>query len=237
MKHKPLNAVALVLYLIGFIAVVCLIIPVFTKTSHTHSEKFITGVLVFLINFTASKILCIFYKEKAKKIMKITVVYLFCVYTFIVIDYTLISDSFGRNISNIFFADKTTVNEYFSQKVNLVPFATVKLFINAYRDANLQTYVIIENILGNIFVLMPFALFIPFLFKKIDNGWRFFVVMLAFVLVIECLQIGFLTGSADIDDFILNTIGAMLAYFVFKIPKINSFINNFIFGELNENIC
>ncbi len=235
MRNKQLNAVAAILYLICAVATVCLIIPVFTKTKYEHSEKLITGILVFLLGFAASKVLCLANKNSAVKIMKITLAFLFSIYVFIVIDYTLISDSFGRSISNIFWEDVETINEYLSQKINLVPLATVRLFINAYKDSNLQTYVVLENIFGNLFVLMPFAVFVPFLFKKINTFWCFLIFISVFVFCIEVLQIVFLTGSADIDDFILNVSGAMVAYFVIKIPAFNQFINKFIFGETNEN--
>ena len=114
----------------------------------------------------------IFLKSKVIKIdrlfvVKSILVCLFLLYTLAVIDFTLINDNFGRSISNIFLADKQAVNEYLSQKINLIPFATVKLFINAYKDANLETFVVFENILGNLFVFMPFAFFVPSIFKKI----------------------------------------------------------------------
>ncbi len=234
MKHKPLNAVAAVLYLICAVSVLCLIIPIFTKAVYSHAEKLTTGILVFCTCFAASKILCISNRDKATEIMKATAVGLFAVYVFIVVDYTLISDSFGRNISNIFWADKNTINEYFSQKINLVPFATVKLFLNAYKQANLETYVVFENIWGNLFVFMPFAIFVPFLFKKINTLTKFLAFVSVFVLCIEVLQIVFLTGSADVDDFILNVVGAAIAYSVTKISVVKNTINRFIFGEANE---
>ncbi len=234
MRHKPLNAVAIVFYLVCAVATVCLIIPIFDKTVYLHREKLLTGIIVFVFGFFASKILCIENSEKSKRIMKATSIFLFLMYMFIVIDYTLISGSFGRDISNVFWADKNTVKEYFSEKTNLVPFATVRLFLKAYRDSNLQTYVIVENILGNLFVLMPFAVFVPFLFKKIDVPWKFLIFVAALSFTIEGLQIIFLTGSADIDDFILNVSGAMIAYGIFTIPAVKRFINKFIFGEANE---
>lgn len=181
----------------------------------------------------------IFLKSKVIKLNRLAVVKsilvcLFLIYTLAVIDFTLINDNFGRNISNIFLADKQTVNEYLSQKINLIPFATVKLFINAYKDANLGTFVVFENILGNLFVFMPFAILVPELFKKINTALRFFVVMAVGVLIIEALQILFLTGSADIDDFILNVGGAMAAYGIFNATKIKRGIDKFLYGECNE---
>ena len=55
------------------------------------------------------------------------------------------------------------------------------------------------------------------------------------VLVIEVLQLVFLTGSADIDDFILNVGGAMAAYGILNIDKVKRGINKILFGEINEN--
>ncbi len=167
-------------------------------------------------------------------VVKSMLVCLFLIYTLMVIDFTLINNSFGRSISNIFLADKALVNEYLSQKINLIPFATVKLFINAYKDANLETFVVIENILGNFFVLMPFALFVPNIFKKINNALKFLAFISISVLLIEILQLVFLTGSADIDDFILNVGGAMTAYGVLNVPKIKRTVNKFLFGERDE---
>ncbi len=159
----------------------------------------------------------------------------FLLYTFMIIDFTLISDNFGRQISsNVFSADRETVSKYISQKINFVPFATVKLFINAYKTSKLETHVIMENILGNFFIFMPFAFFIPNVFRKINSFLKFLICMSLGVLIIEVLQLVFLTGSADIDDFILNVGGAMVAYGVLNIKKIKHTVNKFLFGEKNE---
>ena len=167
-------------------------------------------------------------------VVKSIFVCLFLLYTLMVIDFTLINDSFGRSISNIFLADKALVNEYLSQKINLIPFATVKLFINAYKDSNLETHIIFENILGNFSVLMPFAFFVPNIFKRVNTALKFLTFISVCVLSIEVLQIVFLTGSADIDDFILNVGGAMAAYGILGVSKIKCGINNFLYGERDE---
>lgn len=168
-------------------------------------------------------------------VLKSIVICLFLLYTLMVIDFTLINNSFGRSISNIFLADKAVINEHLAQKINLIPFATVKLFINAYKESALETHSIIENILGNLFVFMPFAFFVPNIFKGINSLLKFLLVISVVVIIIECLQIVFLTGSADIDDFILNVGGAAMAYGILVIPKIKLFINRFMSGETNES--
>ncbi len=188
------------------------------------------GKIIFGGDFLKSKVI------KLNRVfwVKSIIVCLFLLYTLMVIDFTLINDSFGRSISNIFLADKATVNEYLSQKINLIPFATVKLFINAYKGDSLETLVVLENIFGNFFVFMPFAFFVPNIFKKINSWFKFLLTISVSVLIIEALQIVFLTGSADIDDFILNVGGAMLMFGILNTNRIKLAINNFLFGENDE---
>lgn len=168
-------------------------------------------------------------------VVKSILVCLFLLYTFLIIDFTLIDGNFGRNISsNIFVADKARVQEYLSQKINIAPFKTVKLFINAYKNSNLEKHIVLENILGNLFVFMPFAFFVPSIFKGVNSFFKFLGVVVISVLFIEILQIVFLTGSADIDDFILNVTGAAVAYGILSISEIKLGINKFLFGEKYE---
>ena len=178
----------------------------------------------------------IFLKSKVIKLDRVffvkgVIICLFLLYTLMVIDFTLINDNFGRNISNIFLADKGAIAKYFLEKTNIIPFATVKLFINAYKNDSLDTLVVIENILGNLFVFMPFAFLVPQVFKMINSTLKFLCFISLVVLDIEILQFIFLTGSADIDDFILNIGGAMAAYAIFNITKFKCGINKLLFGE------
>ena len=181
----------------------------------------------------------IFLKSKVIKLDRVffvkgVIICLFLLYTLVVIDFTLINDSFGRSISNIFLTDKAEVSDYLSQRINLVPFATVKLFINAYKQSSLETHSVVENILGNFFVFMPFAFFVPQAFKRISSTLKFLCFIAVIVLCIELLQLVFLTGSADIDDFILNVGGAMTAYGILNTLVIKRGINKFLFGEKYE---
>lgn len=186
--------------------------------------------IIFGGDFLKSRVI----KLNRSVIVKSILICLFLLYTFMVIDFTLINNSFGRDISNIFLADRAKIQEYFSHKINFIPFATVKLFVNAYRDSNLETHIIIENILGNFLVFVPFAFFVPRIFKAINSFARFLLCISICVIAIELLQIIFLTGSADIDDFILNVLGGTLAYGILNINKIKRGINKFLYGERDE---
>lgn len=167
-------------------------------------------------------------------IVKAVCIFLFVIYTFLIVDFTLINNSFGRNITNIFTAETSQINEYISQKINLIPFATIKLFVNAYKTEALEPHIVFENILGNLVAFMPFAFLIPKVFSKINSAIKFLITISVSVIIIELLQLLFLTGSADVDDFILNVGGAMLFYFCLKLKPVDRFINKILFGDVDE---
>ena len=64
------------------------------------------------------------------------------------------------------------------------------------------------------------------LFQECINKVKNFIFTnIAIILVIEVLQFLSLSGSFDIDDLILNLLGALLIYGLYKIRKINQLVN------------
>lgn len=229
MRLQSLKVVSIIMYFICALATVMLIIPSFIATRLSHSEKFIITAIIFVLGYMASRLLCIGATiKRAQKIMKINFACLFLIYVIVVIDFTLISESFGRNISNIFLLSKSEIKEYLTDNTNLVPFGTIRLYINAYRADNIEHYIVFENLIGNFFVFMPFAFFLTIVLEKANNSIVFLCVISATVIIIELLQIVFLTGSADIDDFILNVAGAMAMFGVLKIKAVRRFADKIV---------
>ena len=81
---------------------------------------------------------------------------------------------------------------------------------------------------------MPLALFIPILFKKIDNTKKFLISILCVTLGIELIQFITFTGSCDIDDVILNTLGAFIMYKILNIKDVNNLVRNILLLEKNK---
>ena len=179
----------------------------------------------------ATRLLCTARVQKAYKIRRISHILLFIIYVIVVIDFTLVSGSFGRNVSNIFTLSTREVREYISANTNIIPFATVRLYINDFKAGKIVPFIVAENLLGNLFVFMPLAFFVPALVRKINSTLRFFAFACTVVLIVELLQIIFMSGSADIDDFILNVAGAMTAYGVLQIQKIKEAVNKYAMGS------
>lgn len=94
--------------------------------------------------------------------------------------------------------------------LNLVPFIWVK-----------ETYAMgfqkmIQQLLLNIAMFVPLGLFLPAAVPSLRKWWRVLLFVLLFVFCIETVQY-FIGRSADVDDLIMNTVGSMLGYGIFRL--------------------
>lgn len=97
-------------------------------------------------------------------------------------------------------------------RYNLVPFRTIKNYFVNFHHFHLSTWVI--NVFGNIGVFMPFGVLLPALFRRARRWYRFYAAFISALLALELLQMLLHVGSFDVDDLILNSIGALAAYFL-----------------------
>lgn len=98
-------------------------------------------------------------------------------------------------------------------EINLIPFSG----IHAVLSSGMDMYAIL-NIVGNAILLVPFGFFFPLLSQKKYSLWQTALSGLLISLLIECSQL-FLGRGTDVDDLILNTLGAVLGYIVFQLFK------------------
>lgn len=73
------------------------------------------------------------------------------------------------------------------------------------------------NVVGNFVWFVPLGTLVPALFKKQRSLGRVMFIGASVSASIELLQYILCTGVTDIDDVILNTIGAGIGYMVFKV--------------------
>ncbi|KQL44779.1 antibiotic resistance protein VanZ [Brevibacillus choshinensis] len=86
-------------------------------------------------------------------------------------------------------------------------------FFNAdhYNFANM-----LYNVLGNVALFMPLGMLVPILFRSFQSIHRVFFTALVSSLTIEFLQFWLALGSFDVDDLLLNIVGALIGYAVFR---------------------
>lgn len=141
---------------------------------------------------------------------------------------------FIGNLSYLLFFDRDfgranqtlnySLSEYFQLNVNLIPFNTIKLYIHAYQENTLSLNAIVLNLLGNIVAFMPFAYFLPALFRSQRKWYVFFITMLFSITSVEVIQVLTQSGCGDVDDLILNLSGVFCLYLIFKLPLINKMV-------------
>lgn len=110
-------------------------------------------------------------------------------------------------------------------KPNLIPFKMFRIY-QVYYGWGDFLYIII-NFLGNMLVFLPLGFFPALLFRK-ASWWRSTLVGGGISLFVECGQY-FLMRQSDIDDVILNTIGALMGYWVYLLLRwlLPNFISKF----------
>ncbi|UKS25747.1 VanZ family protein [Paenibacillus sp. HWE-109] len=97
---------------------------------------------------------------------------------------------------------------------NVVPFRTIGMYVLHIHAFPLRTWII--NLFGNIGVFMPFGFLLPYLFP-LARRYSWFLLLFGCPLAgLEVLQMLLRVGSLDVDDVILNVLGASLAFMVFR---------------------
>lgn len=95
---------------------------------------------------------------------------------------------------------------------NFTPFKTIKMYIEYSYKLNSA-----ENLLGNIVVLIPFGMLFPLITKKNWGYLGMLACAFAFVLGIEVFQLFSAFGAFDVDDILLNCLGASLGHLFYRI--------------------
>ena len=70
------------------------------------------------------------------------------------------------------------------------------------------------NVIGNTAMFIPSGIVLPIIYKKLNSFLKVIGVGALISLCIEILQLPFFERTSDIDDLLLNTLGAGIGYSV-----------------------
>lgn len=87
-------------------------------------------------------------------------------------------------------------------EINLLPFQSV----------GIMTYVL------NMIMFLPLGFLIPLIWEQYRNLLKILIIGFSFSLSIELCQL-FNRRNTDIDDLMMNTLGAVAGYFIWKLTK------------------
>ena len=157
--------------------------------------------------------------------MKINLRIFLALYLLLFATLTLFDPLWGRNGGFVIW-NRELFEMYVQNSLNLVPFKTVLQYF--YRGTINQFVV---NIVGNLVCLMPLGILLPLNFEKQRKTGIFLMTCVLIVSAVEILQFATLSGSCDIDDFILNVGGAFLIYLFTKNKKAFGFLKQIFLLE------
>ncbi|WP_127496711.1 VanZ family protein [Paenibacillus glycanilyticus] len=98
---------------------------------------------------------------------------------------------------------------------NLVPFHTIKSLIYHRHAYNTDAWV--KNLFGNIVLFIPLGVCLPLLSRSLFHAARSLAAIILILFLVESIQLVTRVGSFDVDDIILNTLGAVIGLAFIKL--------------------
>ena len=190
-------------------------------------EKLIIYIIAMLLVYIDTKMKNKREENKIEKNRKRGITLIFIIYSILL--FTLLF--FDGNYRRMRFEGQIKIfsKEHFEFYSNIVPFATITSFFTKYIENNINLSIVVTNILGNIIAFAPFGIFLPILYKdKIDNIKKFTLTMIIIVFIVECIQFITKSGTFDVDDIILNVLGATIMYGITRIKKVKELIEKIL---------
>lgn len=152
----------------------------------------------------------------------------FVLYSFVVVWKLLIQrminrilsymNGFGQSqyvYSNNWMNDQISFFDFsaWESNVNFIPFKTTIFYLKA---EHVNTDIAVNNLMGNLILLLPLGLLLPLLFKRCQKLTSIVAISFVTSTSIEVIQFILQIGMADIDDIILNTLGAIMGFYSYK---------------------
>ena len=113
------------------------------------------------------------------------------------------------------------VTDYWAQlagRVNLVPFSSMGSMLKTlWRHPNPSVlWTVVYNIGGNIAMFVPLGFFLRTLVAKCRRFWRCMATVAVIMTTVELCQLFTLRGFCEVDDLLLNLLGAAIGWWISK---------------------
>ena len=231
MRNKVYGYLSIFCYVVSFLILLFCINVKLIPNFYLNTQGRLALLSIVCILIYSSGYILVNKLNYTKKILSVNLIIYFLIYTVTVFSLTLFDEIYGRQGLIIIDWDTALLNNYLTNSFNLKPFHTINLFTRGYMNGFVSFKNFSINIIGNLTAFMPYGLFLPLIFKSMRKYYKFLITMISIVVVIELLQFVTMSGSCDIDDLILNVLGASIIYFIFKIKYINKLINKIFLFE------
>ena len=225
MMKKIINGTIIVLstILIGFVMIFSVIPNIVLNVKVTIGGFAIPTfiiIITMIVQIKKSKDI-----QEKSKIRNFWLKALFIIYCLLLITILFLNNEYRmggfQNIS-------TFSREHFETS-NIIPFATIIGYVSGMVSNDINTGIVIINLVTNLLLFAPMGFFIPMLFQdKIKNTKQFLIIIIILTFLVEIIQFITYRGSTDIDDIILNTIGASIVYILMKTKVVEKLLEKAI---------
>ena len=103
------------------------------------------------------------------------------------------------------------------RRFNLIPFTEIRRFWVFRRELGLRACLL--NLAGNVIAFMPCGFLLPVISTRCKRLPVAVLISLIISFFIECTQLIFRVGSFDVDDLLLNNIGAFFGALLYKFMR------------------
>ncbi len=105
------------------------------------------------------------------------------------------------------------------RNVNFIPLYTLRQYLKMLLSSD-RAYLVRHafiNLAGNVVMFVPLGILLPGIWKSVRAFWKTMLWAVLTVAAVEASQYATALGSCDIDDLILNIIGAAIGWCLWKL--------------------
>ena len=225
MMKKIINGTIIVLstILIGFVMIFSVIPNIVLNVKVTIGGFAIPTfiiIITMIVQIKKSKDI-----QEKSKIRNFWLKVLFIIYCLLLITILFLNNEYRMGG----FQNISTFSREHLETSNFIPFATIIGYVSGMVSNDINTGIVIINLVTNLLLFAPMGFFIPMLFQdKIKNTKQFLIIIIILTFLVEIIQFITYRGSTDIDDIILNTIGASIVYILMKTKVVEKLLEKAI---------
>ncbi len=130
---------------------------------------------------------------------------LFGVYVAGLIYFLFLAEGYGRGMNG-------AVYDY-----NIYPFREIRRYLTWRQVLGIRA--VLLNLAGNVIGFIPFGTLLPLIVRSARKAWKVTLLGFEISLLVEISQLLFQVGCFDVDDIILNTLGALFGYLVYALTS------------------
>ena len=123
--------------------------------------------------------------------------------------------------------DSSDYWEHVTTQYNLVPFHMIvsytRVLLRTLKQDGFtwsyQLWAVCRNLFGNIGMLIPLGFLLPASFPRLRRPGKTLLAVTGIIVFLELAQLFTIAGHCDIDDLILNLLGAAMGYGLFSLLR------------------